>query len=137
MPTSDRSSSAEPRLLVVSANTANSLQKRIADIQGYLERNPSTVDGLAYTLARHRQNLPHRAFLLANTDGSIVETSPVGKSLASDPDTIMIFSGQGAQWAEMGKELLQTDQHFQRDLEDMNRVLKSLPHPPKWNIIGT
>ncbi|TLD16851.1 uncharacterized protein PgNI_01193 [Pyricularia grisea] len=124
----------QPRLLVLSANRATSLQQRVGDIQGYLERCPSAVDDLAYTLACRCEIMAHRAFIVASPDGQIVETSPQAKVLGSDPKVVMIFSGQGAQWAKMGKELVQTDEDFKRDLQGMDRVLKSLPHPPQWSI---
>ncbi|TLD29263.1 hypothetical protein PspLS_03907 [Pyricularia sp. CBS 133598] len=132
----DQLSPTEPqsRLLVLSANTATSLQQRIVDIQGYLERYPWAVEDLAYTLACRRESLAHRAFIVASPDGKVVETSPPAKVLSSDPRVVMIFSGQGAQWAGMGKELLQTDEDFKRDIQGMNHALKSLPHPPQWNI---
>jgi len=47
-----------------------------------------------------------------------------------------VFSGQGAQWPEMGKDLFDQDRGFRDDIEEMDRVLQSLRHPPTWTIAG-
>lgn len=49
----------------------------------------------------------------------------------------MIFSGQGAQWAGMGKEMIQGDPEFRADIETMDSILRGLKCPPSWTIIGT
>lgn len=48
----------------------------------------------------------------------------------------MVFNGQGAQWPEMGKQLFETDACFREDVLKMNDILKSLMHPPSWNLQG-
>jgi len=46
----------------------------------------------------------------------------------------MIFSGQGAQWPGMGKELIATDPEFRKDIFAMDRILQGLKYPPDWTI---
>jgi acyl transferase domain-containing protein len=48
----------------------------------------------------------------------------------------MIFSGQGAQWPGMGKELIENDDFFRKDISAMDAVLQRLEHPPNWTIVG-
>jgi acyl transferase domain-containing protein len=48
----------------------------------------------------------------------------------------MIFSGQGAQWPEMGKDLIQIDPRFREDIRAMDDILQSLNYPPDWKIDG-
>ncbi|TID06330.1 Compactin diketide synthase mokB [Colletotrichum higginsianum] len=123
-----------PRLLLASANTARSAKTAVENIQQYLSQHPAVVDDAAYTLALHRDHLPQRAFMVASADGRILETSSVIKAPNAKPKLLMIFTGQGAQWPNMGKELVQTDEGFKRDLSAMDKILKGLPHPPTWNI---
>lgn len=68
--------------------------------------------------------------------GKIIETSSAvkGSSKLSDRKVIMIFSGQGAQWAGMGRELL-TDRQFLKDIARMDTILHGLKHPPAWTIL--
>ncbi len=46
----------------------------------------------------------------------------------------MIFSGQGAQWAQIGHELLNDNPGFLQTIKAMDQVLKSLQFPPDWSI---
>ncbi|CCF44838.1 hypothetical protein CH063_14111, partial [Colletotrichum higginsianum] len=118
-----------PRLLLASANTARSAKTAVENIQQYLSQHPAVVDDAAYTLALHRDHLPQRAFMVASADGRILETSSVIKAPNAKPKLLMIFTGQGAQWPNMGKELVQTDEGFKRDLSAMDKSLKGLPQP--------
>lgn len=51
------------------------------------------------------------------------------------PQIVMVFTGQGAQWAGMGKELLLDFPSFAEDMCQLSRVLRNLPIlPTPWNI---
>ncbi|KAF9870424.1 hypothetical protein CkaCkLH20_12091 [Colletotrichum karsti] len=56
------------------------------------------------------------------------------KASSTEPPVVMVFSGQGAQWPEMGKDLFHADQAFRDDIRKMDSILKSLIHPPSWTI---
>ncbi|WYZ42296.1 hypothetical protein EsH8_V_001191 [Colletotrichum jinshuiense] len=49
---------------------------------------------------------------------------------------LAIFTGQGAQWPGMGRELLQWNARFQATIAACDEVLKGLPeaHRPSWSI---
>ena len=49
----------------------------------------------------------------------------------------MIFSGQGAQWAQMGNEMIHGNPEFRADIEKMDSILQGLKYPPSWTIMGT
>jgi acyl transferase domain-containing protein len=65
----------------------------------------------------------------------VVESSVPVTAPATVPEIYLIFSGHGAQWAGMGKELLK-DEFLRMDLERMNSILQRVEHPPSWSIIG-
>lgn len=48
----------------------------------------------------------------------------------------MIFSGQGAQWPEMGRELILQAPNFREDIREMDNTLQTLTHRPEWTIEG-
>ncbi|KAJ8066769.1 hypothetical protein OCU04_004157 [Sclerotinia nivalis] len=48
----------------------------------------------------------------------------------------MVFSGQGAQWPEMGRDILLKDPEFRKDIAEMGQILQSLIHPPSWTLAG-
>ncbi|KAH8424223.1 uncharacterized protein LDX57_001981 [Aspergillus melleus] len=95
---------AGPHLLLVSAKSTTSLDSSIKTINSYLEATPSAVADLSYTLAFKREHMQHRAFAIAEKDGS---TSTFEKTRAVCPQVCFVFTGQGAQWPGM-EELLHT-----------------------------
>lgn len=75
----------------------------------YLDQQ-TYLDDLAHTLATRRTKFDYRSFTVVDSTGSL--TSKLSKGLpklkrASKNDNIMmVFTGQGAQWSQMGRELL-------------------------------
>ncbi|PTB51813.1 hypothetical protein M431DRAFT_19014 [Trichoderma harzianum CBS 226.95] len=128
----EKVSTKSPQLLVVSAHQANSLKQRASEIFNYAERHPDRVPDLAYTLGARREDLSQRAFAIY--DGvNPPELSPIIKH-KDPPQVNFVFTGQGAQWAGMGADLLEQYPSFQDDIRKMDATLKSLPHPPQWTI---
>lgn len=126
---------SNPKLLLFSANSATSLDRRIESFRGYAAQHPDGDMDLAYTLAFRREKLAHRAFAVVN-NGTFLETSPATRTSASAPSITMVFSGQGAQWPGMGRELILTSPAFRRDIIHMDTVLQGLQIPPGWSILG-
>lgn len=122
-------------LLLLSANTEVSLQQQIKNHQEWFLQHPESISNLTYTRAMHREHLPHRAYAILD-GASVTETSGPMKALSDPLPLVMVFSGQGAQWPEMAKELIESDHAFHTDLLNMNAVLKRLSFPPTWNLIG-
>ena len=121
-----------PALLVYSTNTQNSLKKQIEIHQNYIEQHPSSSADLAYTLGRRREHLPYRAFSI-HGGSKVLGPSPLVKA-AADVPLIMTFTGQGAQWPQMGRGLLQHNAVFRQSIKGMNAALQSLPERPEWTI---
>ncbi|CAG7929919.1 unnamed protein product [Penicillium olsonii] len=87
------------------------------------------VDHLAYTLASRRTLLPWRTFAICNPSDSWATT--VNKLSAASqarlsPTMAMIFSGQGAQWFAMGRQLLDVYPAFSESIEEAGEYLHSL-----------
>jgi acyl transferase domain-containing protein len=78
--------------------------------------------------------MAYRAFGV-KSNGTPVQTSSSVKSKRI-AQLVFIFTGQGAQWAQMGKELIRDFPSFSQDLERMQDVLARVPHPPSWRILG-
>lgn len=119
----------------MSANTDVSLQKQINNHKEWVLQHPESVSDLAYTRAMHREHLPHRAYAILD-GANVTETSGPMKALSDPLPLVMVFSGQGAQWPGMAKELIESDRAFRTDLLDMDAMLSRLSFPPTWNIIG-
>lgn len=112
-----------------------SLKHQIELYKSYVYDHPDAVSDIASTLALHREKLPHRSFAIWK-DGELLETSSLTKAAVSPPSLTMIFSGQGAQWPQMGTQLISTSASFRSDLEVMDGMLQNLKRPPSWSILG-
>lgn len=123
------------KLFLVSANTSESLQVRLQDLRSYALKNYEKIDAISYTLACRREHLAHRAFSVVK--GATVDSrAGVSFTGAFPPRLAMVFTGQGAQWPQMGTELLRANPTFASSIRAMDRELKSLPSPPSWSIEG-
>ncbi|KAL8717345.1 MAG: hypothetical protein Q9225_005405 [Loekoesia sp. 1 TL-2023] len=49
--------------------------------------------------------------------------------------TLFVFTGQGAQWAQMGCALIDQSPLFRSTLEDCDNILQGLPYGPSWSIV--
>ena len=125
----------KPELLLFSANTPASLNEQIRRHLDWLHLNQESCTDMAYTRAMHREHLPHRAFAILD-QSDFIETASGSKAPPVAPEVIMIFSGQGSQWPEMGKELILNDPSFRNDIMKMDQVLKTLSRPPHWNMMS-
>jgi len=121
-------------LLVFSANHPDSLDKMVENYRHHVKTKSPNVRDLAYTLGARREHLPHRTFCI--TDGlRELEVFPSVKS-GDPPQVVFVFTGQGAQWPQMGRQLIADFLSFREDIREMDRILAGLPHPPPWAIEG-
>lgn len=79
----------------------------------WLERHAdSSLVDLSYTLLQRRSALPYRFSAVAASHVALLEALDTGiataatKPVPAEVDIVMVFTGQGAQWAGMGRELL-------------------------------
>ncbi|PLB47777.1 polyketide synthase 2 [Aspergillus steynii IBT 23096] len=128
---------ARPYTLVLSANDTVSLQASIDALCTHLldPRTQVSLPDLAYTLSERRSRFWHRAYITAHSTTGLRATDfVIGKRAPKAPRLAFVFTGQGAQWPEMGAALLQ---HFPCALaivEELDQVLQSLSHPPAWSL---
>lgn len=93
------------------------------------------MQALAHTLAARRDHLSCRTFII--TDGKTgLDASELQLQHSASPVLTFVFTGQGGQWAGMGRGLLETYEGFANDIDSMDRVLQSLPDPPTWRLRG-
>ncbi|KAL4861815.1 hypothetical protein BDV12DRAFT_207764 [Aspergillus spectabilis] len=135
---------------VLSANSASALAASAGALASYLRAHPDTdLDQLAYTLFR-RTEFPFRAAFSATSVEELVNKLETGRgSLKSSssrtatipealpPRILGIFTGQGAQWATMGKELYRASAVFSNAIHQMQDSLDLLPlqDRPHWSLV--
>ncbi|KAI0547924.1 polyketide synthase [Xylaria curta] len=138
-------------VLPVSAASPTACDLRIRQISEILVGSDRSVGDdllkrLAHTLTTGRDHLRNRKFLLArqDTEGNIQLITESENATNSAPKInplpfAFVFTGQGAQYAGMGRELLAQSQHFRTTLRELDAVLKALPAPiaPSWTLEQT
>ena len=123
-------------LLLFSAKSDVSLQGSVEKHSKYIERHgPSRLQDLAYTLATRRQHHDYRTFAVSDGVESLL-TQPTVKAKNTAKSLVFVFTGQGAQWAQMGKKLFQDLPAVREDIQDMDHILSQCHTPPSWSILG-
>jgi acyl transferase domain-containing protein len=130
-------SSSSHNLLVFSANSPDSLRRNASTIQQYINSYPDTVSDVSYNLSVRRDHLPHRAFSVIKESGQELHISNFVKARRTAPSVHYVFTGQGAQWAGMGYDLMSAFPEFKKDILEMDKTLQALPDGPAWTIHGT
>ncbi|KLO91892.1 putative polyketide synthase [Fusarium fujikuroi] len=133
--------------LPLSASSPYSLKALVDDISSRLPRLglANEIDSLAYTLTKGRDHLSHRTFILADLDKSgkilrSMRTTGDGDFHAMKPLPLgFVFTGQGAQYPGMAKELLASSELFCSTIRRLDSVLQALApeHAPDWTLEET
>ncbi|KFZ00474.1 hypothetical protein V500_01052 [Pseudogymnoascus sp. VKM F-4518 (FW-2643)] len=121
-------------LLPISANNLESLRIRVEDLCCYHGSQPGSLAGIAHTLGARRDHLLYRAFCIATCSARTLNFESFQKKLTGAVEVVFVFTGQGAQWAGMGRDLIQSSPSFCDDIRRMDKVLQDLPEPPQWTI---
>lgn len=129
-----RGSSEQSHLLTFSAHSRDSLDTSIGKYSTYLNENPVDLEDLSHTLATRREHLNYRSFAVTNTPS--VSTATPGNQVGPVPQLVFIFTGQGAQWPQMGRGLIQTNSTFRETIRESERHLRSLMPSLSWSIEG-
>jgi acyl transferase domain-containing protein len=127
---------ADPQLLLFSAGSAPSLKSTISRYEDWVSYHadmPEKISDLSYTLANRREHLPHRSFKVV---GANETPASQGRKIPGQPvNLVMVFTGQGAQWPRMGRELLlRDDSVFQKTIRTLDKYLTTISEPPQWTI---
>jgi acyl transferase domain-containing protein len=128
-----------PNLLVFSANDQASLKGYVKGLNAHLINPMVSINpgDLAYTLSERRTKHYYRAFAITRSSKVKVndETLVFGKQASSPPRIGFIFTGQGAQWPQMGQDLVKAFPQAKRVIQDLDEVLQALPSPPRWSLL--
>ena len=132
-----------PKLFVWSASDDFSLEQLVIKWREYLlETLPkilednSIIHDLAYTLDSRRSSLQWRTCATITSVADLKDFT-ITKPMAAkkqQPRLAFVFTGQGAQWYSMGRDLLQYTV-FSRVIEDASTYLMSLGC--SWSVRGT
>lgn len=132
-----------PYVFLFSASDAGGIERLGSAYATYLEKLQSEelssqfLNDLAYTLSEKRTVLPWKSYILASTVDGLREklgnkTLPKPSRSSIAPRLQLVFTGQGAQWARMGLELL-TFSTFRNSLESADKHLRDIGC--SWSLI--
>lgn len=129
------------KLYVVSASDKQAALNMGKGIGGYIELHPpvfedSLLDNMVYTLGQRRSFLPWRFAVSSHLHTELTAAFSNAEPIRSpkEPTIGFVFTGQGAQWHGMGKELLSTYPIFEQTMKSVDRSLKLLG--ASFSIIG-
>ncbi|KAK7703237.1 Mycolipanoate synthase [Diaporthe eres] len=120
-------------LLLFSANHPESLKKVAMNIEEYAKDHPGRIEDLAYTLAQRREHLKLRSYCIVQDDTTPFQVSAQFKS-QGPRQAAFVFTGQGAQWVHMGRDLMIEYPSFLESIRSMDNVLQDLEHAPPWTM---
>ncbi|KAF4769894.1 hypothetical protein HAV15_011851 [Penicillium sp. str.  len=126
----------ERKLLVFSANDEPSLKKSIQALSAHLMSPGVSLDmgDLSYTLSERRTRHYQRAFAVIEGKEIPKERIVFGKKKAIPPKVGFLFTGQGAQWSQMGLELLNSLPVARNMIHHLDDVLQTSLSPPEWSL---
>ncbi|KAL6796280.1 polyketide synthase [Trichoderma sp. SZMC 28013] len=130
-----------PRLFTLSAANQASLQSMLATMADWVSKREDQpiLRDLSYTLMERRSVMPWRFSCVAASHSELIEalskasqTTDAVSRISPDVKINFVFSGQGAQWAGMGRELL-ADPTFNHSINESNKILAQLGS--SWDLV--
>ncbi|MCP4659390.1 MAG: amino acid adenylation domain-containing protein, partial [bacterium] len=123
------------QLLVLSARSESALEAAGDRLGKHLEENPDlNLADVAYTLKLGRRTFRHRRAVVGRNPQeamrALKELDPqwvfTGFQKSAEKPVVFLFSGQGAQYVHMGRELYRTEATFREELDRCSEILR--PH---------
>ncbi|KAH9904842.1 polyketide synthase [Xylariomycetidae sp. FL2044] len=127
-------------ILPISANNPQALEVRLRRLNHYFSNHRHSISDTAYTLGERRTHFSSRGYVIANQDNLTQAFDMTKLHVASKAPTktksemVFVFTGQGAQWPLMGKDLYHRYPVFAKSIDDLDTVLAGLPHAPTWTL---
>ncbi|MGE0756599.1 MAG: beta-ketoacyl synthase N-terminal-like domain-containing protein, partial [Pirellulaceae bacterium] len=134
-----------PYLLTVSARDDVALRESVERFRSFLDVQAPVLDAFCYSAGARREAHPQRLAFVGRTadelsesmrrwlqDPAQADSVVAGRVRGEAPPVVFVFTGQGAQWWGMGRELLVREPVFRRTLEQIDSLFQPLAG---WSII--
>ena len=130
-----------PYLFKISAADDISLKQSSLRFADYAIGSKPVLRNLAHTMLACRSTLKKSVFFVADSHEEVVaalrrdDHRIYAKPREVQRELIFLFTGQGAQWVQMGLSLISHCSLFKSVLQECDHLLSELPDPPAWRII--
>lgn len=122
---------SDPKLFVLSARSESSLQAMVTNLQQWVSvrENETYFRDLSYTLAQRRTAMHFRFSAAAASHGdlmNLLSQKPRITKVSGSFRSVFLFTGQGAQWFAMGRELTASQKTFKESMQRSDKILRDL-----------
>ncbi|KAK2761770.1 polyketide synthase [Arachnomyces sp. PD_36] len=129
----------QPRLFIVSAKSKTSLEAATLKLKQWVSDNclaSKSMQKLANTLSAKRSKFNWRYSVVASTSDDLVSALGNHRSTKSSSNVsiVYLFTGQGAQYQGMGRDLLLNSHAFAASIRDSQAILTELG--ASWNLVN-
>ncbi len=135
-----------PYLIPLTAHTLDSAKLAVNALVKYVETSRGlNAKDLAHSLSYKRSMHRFRSFAIGTSPHTVrnhlkkVLITAKWNTVSADqksPRLGFVFTGQGAQAYDMGRQLIEQSPLFRKTLEKCDRVLSSLPDRPNWSLVA-
>ncbi|NER51880.1 MAG: type I polyketide synthase, partial [Symploca sp. SIO1A3] len=136
-------------LLTLSAKTEIALGELVISYLHYLENHPELeLKDICYTANTGRAHFNHRLAVIASerkelaqklldhkTGEEVVGLFSGKLSASNNPKLAFLFTGQGSQYVNMGRQLYETQPTFRQTLEQCNQILEPYLEYPLLEVL--
>jgi len=120
------------QLLTLSAKTATALEAARMNLATYLKQNAGiNLADVAFTLQTGRRSFAHRFAFVSRDAAEATAALAEGRQLhtgvqksSQTPPVAFMFTGQGAQYVQMARELYETETSFREDVDHCCKILE-------------
>ncbi|KAL6691279.1 hybrid PKS-NRPS protein [Trichoderma pleuroticola] len=135
-----------PNPLLLSATSTSTLKRMLSTTRDFLASDHSTpLQDVLFTLGERRSQHAVRASFAGHSRERLIEKLQIAllddswtgtnvDAKVSQPRFLGVFTGQGAQWPTMGREILKSSPVAAEILQKLQDSLQSLPDPPSWTL---
>jgi acyl transferase domain-containing protein/acyl-CoA synthetase (AMP-forming)/AMP-acid ligase II/acyl carrier protein len=136
-------------LLTLSAKNENALRDLALSYEKYLGENPdASLADICFTANTGRSHFDHRLVAIAQSPiqlQTVLGAYAAGKKMSQlssskisnqkQPKVAFLFTGQGSQYVNMGRQLYETQPTFRAVIDECDRILQSYLDKPLLSIL--
>ena len=123
-------------VLTLSARTPAALSAMEDRYRDWLpSSNAAAVGDICFTARAGRAHFTHRAAYLLKSSGNLPGKAFARGDAEGTPQVVFLFTGQGAQYANMGRELYESEPVFRAALDRCSQILEKHLNPGLLEIL--